>query len=196
MLKSSVYALALAVALVGSAAAGPFEDGTAAYQKGDFATALRLMRQLADQGIAKAQYALGVMYYNGQGVPQDYAQAVNWYRKAADQGLAVAQFNLAIMYYTGEGVPQDYAQAFSWYRKAADQGHAKAQYNLAIMYNNGLGVPQDYIQAHMWANLAASRFTDPTDRADAVKNRDLYASKMTPAQIAEAQRLASAWKPK
>ena len=100
------------------------------------------------------------------------------------------------MCYNGQGFPQDYAQAVSWYGKAADQGNARAQNNLRVMYATGEGVPQDYIQAHMWWNLAASRYTDPTDRADAVKNRDLVAAKMTPAQIGEAQRLVSAWKPK
>ncbi len=109
---------------------------------------------------------------------------------------AEAQSNLGVMYTDGQGVPQDYAQAVSWYRKAADQGYAIAQFNLGNMYALGQGVPQDYIQAHMWWNLAASRYTDPTKRASAVKNRDLVAAKMTPAQIAEAQRLASAWKPK
>ena len=100
------------------------------------------------------------------------------------------------MYYNGQGVPQDYAQAVNWYRKAADQGDANAQRNLGNMYEDGRGVPRDYIQAHMWRNLAASHLTDPTNRANAVKNRDTVAAKMTPAQIGEAQRLVSAWKPK
>ena len=77
-----------------------------------------------------AQYNLGIMYYNGQGVPQDYAEAVKWYRLAADQGDAYAQYNLGVMYDNGEGVPQDYKEAVKWYRLAAEQGHAKAQYNL------------------------------------------------------------------
>ncbi len=64
------------------------------------------------------------------------------------------------------------------------------------MYYKGRGVPQDYVQAHMWLNLAASRFPQGTDRDMAVKIRDILAAKMTPAQIAEAQRLAREWKPK
>ena len=79
----------------------------------------------------------------------------------------------------------------SWYRKAAEQGHAKAQLNLGIMYFTGRGVPQDYVQAHMWFNLSAAQ-----GDADATKNRDIVAAKMTPAQIAEAQKLAREWKPK
>ncbi|MGB7369299.1 MAG: sel1 repeat family protein, partial [Methylovirgula sp.] len=69
-------------------AAGQFEDGLAAFKRSDYATALRLWRSLADQGNADAQYNLGVMYANGQGVPQDYAEAAKWYRLAADQGNA------------------------------------------------------------------------------------------------------------
>ena len=196
MIKAFLLALTLVASLAGTAVAGPFEDGKAAYDKSDYATAMRLWRPLADRGDAPLQSLLGAMYAEGQGVPQDYAQAVSWYRKAADQGHANAQYNLGNQYYKGQGVPQDYAQAVAWYRKAADQGDAGAQNNLGNQYYKGQGVPQDYIQAHMWSNLAASRLTDPTNRADAVKNRDVVAAKMTPAQIAEAQRLASAWKPK
>jgi len=76
----------LALALFGVAAAGQFEDGGAAYQRGDYATAMRLWLPLADKGNAFAQYAIGAMYKLGQGVPRDNAQAALWCRKAADQG--------------------------------------------------------------------------------------------------------------
>ena len=76
--------------VTGGAAAGPFEDGVAAYKRGDYATALRLLRPLAAQGNAAAQYLLGLMYGRGDGVPQDDAEAVKWYRLAAEQGLAAA----------------------------------------------------------------------------------------------------------
>ena len=79
--------LLLFVCAAGPAVAGPFEDADAAFDKGDYATAMRLWRPLADQGNAAAQYNLGLMYEQGQGVPQDYAAAVSWYRKAADQGM-------------------------------------------------------------------------------------------------------------
>uniref|UniRef100_UPI003567E3EB tetratricopeptide repeat protein n=1 Tax=Sneathiella sp. TaxID=1964365 RepID=UPI003567E3EB len=82
--------------------------GAEAAKKGDFATALREWKPLAEQGDADAQYNLGVMYYNGTGVPQDYKQAVKWYTAAAEQGFANAQHNLALMYNYGTGVPQDY----------------------------------------------------------------------------------------
>jgi len=173
-----------------------FDEGLAAYQRGDYATALRDWRPLAEQGNANAQFFLGLMYGNGLGVPRDYAKALQWWRKAAEQGVAGAQYNLGIMYDTGRGVPQDYAEAARWYRKAAGQGDATAQFNLGFMYSNGRGVPQDYAQAHMWFNLAASRFPPGEDRDNMVKNRDTVAKKMTPAQISKAQKLARDWKPK
>ncbi len=173
-----------------------FDEGLAAYQRGDYATALRDWRPLAEQGNANAQFFLGLMYGNGLGVPRDYAKALQWWRKAAEQGVAGAQYNLGIMYDTGRGVPQDYAEAARWYRKAAGQGDATAQFNLGFMYGNGQGVPQDYAQAHMWFNLAASRFPPGEDRDRAVKNRDHVAKMMTPAQISEAQKLAREWRPK
>ena len=72
----------------------------------------------------------------------------------------------------------------------------RAQYNLGAMYHNGKGVPQDYAQAHMWFNLAAFRFPPGERRDKAARNRDIVAERMTPAQIAEAQKLAREWKPK
>ncbi len=172
-----------------------FDEGFAAYERGDYATALREWRPLAKQGNAEAQFNLGVMYERGQGVTQDYAEGVQWYRKSAEQGVAKAQYNLGNMYRIGQGVPQDYARAVGWYHKAAEQGQAEAQYNLGVMYRDGQGVPQDYLQAHMWSNLAASRLPPGGRRDNAVKNRDIVAKMMTPAQISEAQKLAREWKP-
>ena len=173
-----------------------WDEAVAAYQRGDYATAIRKFRPLAEQGDAGAQYNLGLMYRNGQGVPQDDAEAMKWYREAAEQGDARAQNNLGVMYGEGKGVPQDYAKAMKWYRKAAEQGHADAKCNLGAMYAEGLGVPQDDAQAHMWFNLAASRYPPGEDRDRVVKNRDIIAKMMTPAQIAEAEKLAREWRPK
>jgi uncharacterized protein len=76
----------------------------AAYEKGDYTTALQILRPRAEQGNAKAQYNLGAMYANGLGVPQDYATTVSWYRRAAEQGLVEAQCKLGVMYAKGQGV--------------------------------------------------------------------------------------------
>jgi TPR repeat protein len=116
---------------------------------------------------------------------QDYATALAKFRSAAQQGSASAQFSLGLMYDEGKGVAQDFKEAVRWYKLAAAQGNAKAQFNLGISYGKGEGVAQDYLRAHTWLNLAAI-----SGDADAVKSRDITARKMTPQQIAEAQKLA------
>ena len=130
------------------------------------------------------------MYHFGKGVPQHYVAAAMWYRKAADQGYARAQYNLGSMYHKGQGVAQDYAAAVRWYRKAAEQGHTDAQTNLGVMYHEGQGVTRNFVQAHLWLNLAAAKGQKLAREA-----RDLLIEDMTPAQIAEAQKLAREWKP-
>ena len=147
LLKAGLVAVLLSLGLTAPAIAGRIEDATAAYDRGDYATALQLIRPLAEQGNAIAQYSLGVFYDTGRGVQQDYAEAAKWYRKAADQGEAAAQANLGNMYYNGQGVPRDYAEAAKWTRKAADQGNADAQAGLGGLYYQGRGVPQDYAEA-------------------------------------------------
>jgi len=132
------------------------------------------------------------MYAEGRGVAQNYTEAMKWYRLAADQGYAEAQVNLGMMYYNGgQGVPRDYAEAARWFDLAADQGNAYAQNNLGLMYAQGQGVPQDILRAHVWFNLSATQ-----GHQDAVRNREIAERRMTPTQIAEAQKLARDWKPK
>jgi hypothetical protein len=245
-----------ALALPG--AAGPVEDGNAAFERGDYETALRLLRAPAEQGNADAQLLLGVMYQDGDGVPKDAAQAAQWIRKAAEQDNATAEFALGVMYLqamgvpkdeaaavrwlekaatrvppaqftlarfheekgnyaealkwyrllasrgdadsqndvghfyeTGRGVPQNYTEAANWYRFAADQGNASAQNNLGTLYAKGRGVPRDDVAAYMWFALSAAQNNPP-----AAENRAAAAASMTPDQIAEAEKLVRAWKPK
>ncbi len=134
-----------------------FQAGFAAWNRGDYATALREWKPLAEQGDADAQFNLGLMYSKGQGVPQDYAEAVKWFRKSAEQGDAAAQYNLGLMYRKGQGAPQDDAEALKWYRHAAEQGHASAQFQVGVRYEEGLGVPQDYTEALRWYGKAAEQ---------------------------------------
>ena len=82
-----------------------------AYDRGDYDTALKEFRPLAEQGDSKAQFKLGIMYDNGFGVPQDYKEATRWCRLAAEQGDSLAQPSLGYRYYKGLGVRQDYAEA-------------------------------------------------------------------------------------
>ena len=177
--------LTLLLGSVGTSWGADFDKGLAAAQSGDFATALREFRPLAQQGYAEAQYQLGVMYYNRKGGPL-YKTVLKWYTLAAEQGYARAQNNLGVMYYNGEGVSQDYKIALKWYTLAAEQGHAKAQSTLGVMYYNGEGVSQDNVYAHMWLNIAAS-----SGHKSASKNRDIIAKRMTPSQLEKAQDLVT-----
>jgi TPR repeat protein len=120
----------------------------------DLAEAARWCRLAAEQGVAAAQYDLGLMYANGEGVPQNYAEAVKWWL-AASESRRDAQNNLGTMFELGHGVVQDYSAAVKWYRKAAEQGFGGAQHNLGRMYENGLGVPQDFAEAARWYRRAA-----------------------------------------
>ncbi len=122
---------------------------------------------------------------------EDYATALKEWRPLAEQGDAVAQCNLGVMYQLGLGVPRDYQEAAQWCRLAGEQEHAGAQVLLGAMYHLGQGVPRDDTLAHMWVTLAMAHGI-----AVAVKWRDLFEKAMTPAQLAEAQRLAREWKPK
>lgn len=108
------------------AAEGDWEQAKMAHERGDYATEAAIVRPLAEQGFAFAQFNLGVLYDNGYGVPLDDLQAIEWYRKAAEQGLPQAQINLGILYEEGEGGPVDYVQAYFWYAMADSQGDSQA----------------------------------------------------------------------
>jgi len=113
-------------------------------------------------------------------------------RARAEAGVAEAQFNLGFMYVDGRGVPQDDAEAIRWYRLAAEQGYATGQRNLGVAYTTGRGVRQDNVAAYTWFSLAASaasgNFLD-----DYVNSRDRAAERLTPDQLADAQRRVRTW---
>ena len=163
MIRAFVLATALALASAGAATAqdagrSNLESAEAAYDRGDYAEAVRWYRMAADQGNATAQTILGSMYGNTfrdvQVVPQNYAEAVRWYRMAADQGNSQGQLSLGHRYLHGEGVPTNYVEAYKWFALSAAQGNVFAS------------TPRDFVL-----------------------------EKMTPAQIAEGQRLVAAWRP-
>ena len=169
-LLATLMFLTILLGTAGAVWAQDFDKGLKAYQSGDFATALKEWKPLAEQGNASAQHNLGFMYRKGKGVTQDYAEAVKWYRKAAEQGHASAQNQLGFMYYSGKGVTQDYAEAVKWYRKAAEQGYAIAQYFLGQMYDEGKGVTQDYAEAVKWYRKSAEQ--GDVDAKDALKKAE------------------------
>jgi TPR repeat protein len=111
--------LVLCAAIASTAAAGPFEEGIAAYDKGDFAAALALWRPLAEQGDGAAAFNLAHMYEKGEGTARDEAQAAHWYLEAARKGDADAAFQLGLRYENGVGVDSDPAAAREWYEAVA-----------------------------------------------------------------------------
>lgn len=119
----------------------------------------------------------------------DYTKTVTELRDLAERGEARAQYDLGLLYDQGQGVRQNYKEAMRWYYLAAEQGETRAQYNLGLMYVNGQGGPQNYPEAYFWINLAATQGSQ-----HAVEARNYLAEKMTPDQMAEAERLARARK--
>jgi uncharacterized protein len=153
------------------------------------ATARELLN-LAEEGNVIAQNRLGLFYKAGKGVPQNYGQAKRWFEEAAKQGHAEAQINLGTLYLQGDAPPQSSQMALFWFGRAAEQGVVPAFANLAQMYQEAQGVPQDFVQAYKWLYLAATN-----GDASSAERRDILATKMTSAQITDAQKLAREWKP-
>jgi TPR repeat protein len=150
------------------------------------AEGLQSLQTQAAQGNAEAQNKLGKLYFMGQSVPLNNTTAREWFEKSAAQGNADAQNNLGFLYEKAQG---DYAKAREWYEKAAAQRHAAAQSNLGWLYANGRGVSQDYVRAYMWWSLAAANSKGKEEESEE-SILDKVARRMTPAQIAEAQRLS------
>ncbi len=148
-----------------------FEAGLYALEKGEFITALYKLQPLAEEGHADAQFNLGTMYLKGDGVRKDYGQTAKWYTLAAKQGHLKAQMPLGAIY-----------------KSAAEQGDIECQHRLGKMYIDANNFPHSDVKAYMWLSLAASRgFKDETDLIDTITKR------MTPEQIAEAEKLAQEW---
>lgn len=130
-------------------------EGLAAYDRADYAAALRELAPLAEKGDAAAQYRLGRMASLGQGVPRDPRGAAEWFHKAAEQGLAEAQAALGYLCLIGEGVSQNNDLALAWTRKAAEQGDAQAQFNLAVMHGERYGIKKNPAESVRWMRKAA-----------------------------------------
>jgi len=131
--------------------------GVQYYENGDYTNALKYYRMAAEKGLALAQFNLGVMYRDGNGVKQDYQEAINWFTKSANQNCASAQYALALFYEMGRGIDSDFQKAFKWYTKAAENNYPMAQNNLARLYFSGEGVPQDFQKAFELFSQAAEQ---------------------------------------
>ena len=186
--------LAIAAVLGATAEAEPLEDGIAAYHEKAYAKAAELWRPLAEAGNAPAQYLLGSLYVEGNGVEHDDATAFMWFERAANQGDAAAQYNVGASYAGGTGVQKSYVDAAKWFRRAADQGVVFAQLNLGLLYAAGNGVPQDSVEALKWMELALFALPAGGTRSDVARAMTDVTAKMTREQIEEAKRRERAWK--
>jgi uncharacterized protein len=155
-----LFAIALLLLLAAPAIADPMDDARAAYERGEYHEAMRILRVEANHGNAEAQYVLGIAYQSGKGVPLDPSQAAQWYRKAADQKYSPAEVALGSLYVAGEGVPASPREAARLFLSAAEAGNANGQLNIGISYEQGVGVGQSYAEALNWYRKAAEQGDD------------------------------------
>ncbi len=154
-----IFRVIMCVALfAGLPAFADMEKGFSAYRDGDYSTAFREFKPLAEEGDSSASFYVGWMYKNGMGVQQDDQEAQIYFTLARlFGGEANLNFNFAVQYNHGWGVPQDYKEAAKWYKLSAEQGYSGAQSNLGRMYQDGKGVPQDDIEGVKWLRLSAEQ---------------------------------------
>jgi hypothetical protein len=168
-------------------AAPDLESVKRSFEQTDYATALKEVKPLAEQGNPDAQLFLGKMYLKGQGVPKDPDQANKWFTQAAMQGNAESQFFLGAWYLLPH---RDIAEGLKWMRLSAEQGNQDAQLLLGKAYLGG-ELPREPVQADMWLRLAAK------DNLGFYQNELRVAEgQMTAEQIAQGKALADSWKPK
>jgi TPR repeat protein len=180
--------------LVLTSITGAVADGVAgfeAYEKGDYATALKEFLPLAQSGQASAEAAVGQMYFEGKGVKPDMKEAARWLEPAASKGIARAQFLLGKLYLSGEGVAApDPVKAAALTKAAADQGIVEAQVDTCAFYYQGVGVPKDLVNAYLYANLAAQQGSE-----DGRSILTLLGQDMKPEDVAKGDAAVRAWKP-
>lgn len=132
-----------------------FQQGVAAYDKGDFAEAFKIWLPLAQKGDLAAMRNVGLLLRKGEGTPRDPKRALWFYEEAGTKGFGLAQVNAAFMHLEGDGVPKNLEAAAFWFHAASLAGSPIAQYNLAVMYERGTGVEKDMPRALGWYALAA-----------------------------------------
>lgn len=157
--------LILALILITQTTFADYQAGLDAYNAYDYKKALRAWKAVTRKSsskvspatLAETNYAIGMLYWMGEGVDRDQLEASIWLHKAAELGHAGAQGKLGYFYTVGLTVPQDYDIAFEWFSKAAEQGDADGEFNLGIFYLNGWGVEQDKTMAAQYLSAASAQ---------------------------------------
>lgn len=200
-MRRTALVLALLLASMAAAWADVFDDVAAAGKRRDYATVVRLLQPLAEGGDLRAQLAIARIYDSGYW-PRQYREAAKWYRLAAEQGDADTQYQLGYMQLRRMGLPFDPAAAARWFGRAAEQGHWRAQIELSRMYAEGWGLPRDPPKAYMWLRIGMT-YGNYTGRGggrwrstQGQSELRIIARSMTAAQVAEAERLATVWRPR
>lgn len=134
-----------------------FAEGVAAYKAGDYVKAHKAFDYNAKVGEPAAMYNLGVLYYQGKGVPKDASQAALWFKQAGEKGHADALASLGVLLYSGEGLPQNKVDAAKVFELAAQRGHIVSMNTLGEMYLKGDGVAQNLDTAKVWLKQAAEK---------------------------------------
>ena len=140
------------------------DNGIQAYYDGDYNKSFELLYPLAESGLPRAQFRIGVMYRYGRSVSQNADLSEKWFTKAlpsilnlAQRGTEWAQTDLGTAYESGISLNQDFERAAYWYRKAAKQGYPGAQTNLGVLYANGEGVEYNRSEAVYWLKQASAQ---------------------------------------
>lgn len=170
------------------ASAADLQAGLAAYDVGDYDTAMSECLPLAEAGNSDAQFCVGRMYANGFGVNMDDAEALKWYGLAAAGGHAEAQYNLGVMHANGWGVDMNDAEAARYYRMAAEQGFPLAAHSLAYVYSHGIGVEENLADAYTWYFVAAE-----LGESSSISDREEIGDKLSDEARAASEQLAKTW---
>lgn len=187
--------LALLAFLLPLPAGAGLQEGWSAYYRGDYETAFKELKPVAERGHPAAQVNLGLLYEEGKGVEQDYAKALTWYRRAAAQDYAEAQYRLGLLHETGRGVGEDPAEAVAWYRRAALGRDTEAMESLGRLYADGVdGIAAEPLQAFMWTQIAVDYLPKGTYRDGVLVKRDRRAAALDPAAVETAKRLVRHWR--
>ncbi len=160
MHKTAAFGLLLLAAAVlvlpTSPALANYEQGLRAFNAAAYAQAEAIWEPLAEDGDARAQYALGVLYETKAGADEAVLEkAIHWYSRAAAQNHPDALTNLGGLYAQGLGVARDAKVAFSLWSRAANLGNALAAYNLGLAYYRGEGVLADIAKSREWFEQSA-----------------------------------------
>ncbi len=155
----------------------------------NYAEGIYWHKKAAQQGYAKSQYTLGVLFTVGRILPRNYMQAMDWFKKAAYQGHVDAQYALGENYLMGRGVDFNIGKAIFWLEKSAQKGYGPAQYKLGYLYCSGEeGVPRNYMKGYRWTSLAGAQGVN-TSETNALL--EIIEERLPPSKIMEAQNEAT-----